>query len=138
MATRLPVFVVEPRHTYLVTWGDRQLRVTLTWRDRPGGWYLDLHDEAAGPGVDGRGVPVVLGRRVSPGASPLAGLALGDATSRNALVVVDGPDPYQRVDLDPSAGVAGVRILLVTPDEVAAAQAVADADDPHDDLAVGP
>lgn len=79
------------RRRFRVAWGGRQLTVAMVWRQRLQSWYFDLYDA--------NGEAIVLGRRVSPGFAPLAGLALAEQTSRTEVLLVDGPDPYQREDL---------------------------------------
>lgn len=79
------------RRRFRVAWGGRELTVAMVWRPRLRAWYFDLFD------ADGQAI--VRGRRVSPSSAPTAGLALGDRVSRTEVLIVDGPDPYNREDL---------------------------------------
>lgn len=79
-----------------VTLGGVDFRVGLTWRERTGSWYLDLYDAEENP--------LALGRRLSPGWSPLQGLSVEDGP--DGMFMVRGPEPYLREDL-------GVSLLVV-------------------------
>jgi hypothetical protein len=124
MAERFNLFPDLPQHTITTTWGDKQVRLRLTFRDRTSSWYLDIFE------LDD--TPIVLGRRVSPKFAPLLGLGLGGegvgTLPRDRELVVDGPaDPYPRRDLGEV-----VQLILLTDAEVAAAQAA----NPPTDLGV--
>ena len=78
-------------------------RLTLTWKETLGAWYLDVRTAI--------GNPIVLGQRVSPG-----GILIPDPTIDGAppgLLHVQGPDPYLREDLGGS-----LSICYLTAEEV--------------------
>lgn len=91
MATSiLPGYPTYPRHSFVATLGEARYRFTLTWRERPASWYMDLHTQD--------GTELVLGKRLAPGWSPLAGADLG-AHALPGLLYCRGPDNYERLDL---------------------------------------
>jgi hypothetical protein len=91
MATSiLPGYPNLPEHSYVVTLGEARYRVTLIWRERPASWYMDLHTQD--------GTELVLGKRLAPGWSPLAGADLGEHAP-DGLLYCRGPDNYSRMDL---------------------------------------
>lgn len=96
----LAVFPDEPRFVQRFTFGARKLRAAIMWRPRLGSWILDLYDADD--------TPIALGRRLSPGWMPLYGLALGDDTDRDTVLLVQGPSPYRRDDLG-----ARLQVLVV-------------------------
>jgi hypothetical protein len=130
MADQVAVFPDLPQHTQTLTWGDRQVRLRFTYRQRLGSWYLDIF-ETAGPaeaGVVGAlGPPIVLGRRISARWAPLLGLAPeGLPLSREVFAVVDGAvrsEPYRRSDFGASTEQGTLRMILLDEEEI---DAVAD------------
>lgn len=81
--------------TQTVTLGGSQFRVRLYWRERLYGWYMDVResDDTA----------VFLGRRLSPGGDPFAGIR--PENGPEGVFFVMGPDEYARADL-------GVSLLI--------------------------
>lgn len=63
--------------------------ISLTWRERVAGWYLDVYDAS--------GAPAALGRRLSARWSPTL-TATDERLPPGAFVVV-GPSEYVREDL---------------------------------------
>lgn len=84
------------RATQTVTLEDVQYRLTLTWRARPAGWYLDLYL------LDG--TPVALGRRLCAGFPVVIGGTIANAPP--GMLFVRGSDGYARADL-------GVSLFLI-------------------------
>ena len=72
-----------------VTLDGEEYRAVLTWRQRTRSWYLDLYLAD--------GTPVALGRRFSPGWSPVRGSTSEDLPPGS--FVVAGQDGYRRSDL---------------------------------------
>lgn len=62
----------------------------FTWRDRTASWYIDLFES---DGV----TAIVLGKRLSPGWAPYAGLVI--ETLPDGLIYVRGTDDFERADL---------------------------------------
>lgn len=119
MGVVLSAFPDQPQVVQTVTLGDRQFRVEMTWRRRCRAWYVSL--------LTGDEVPLAMGRRLSPGWSPLAGIILDEALAPDGLFVVRGVDGYAREDLGEALTVA-----FYTSAELAAAKAAADAEDAAD------
>lgn len=88
------------RTIQVVTLGDAQYRLTLTWKGRLKAWYFNLQTLA--------GVDIVVGRRVSPGYGPLLGLLPEGAPG--GLFFVRGKDGYKRNDI-------GSNVAIVYYDE---------------------
>lgn len=111
MAEQIASFPDEPQHSLTVAWGDKQVRLRLTWRERVAAWYLDIFelDDA-----EGEGAAITRGRRVSVRWGPLTGLRPVGLPSDPALIVDggEGGDPYLRSALGDA-----VRLLLVGLDE---------------------
>lgn len=105
MIKSLTFFPAVPQHTSQIVWGDSEVRIRMTFRDRTASWYFDLFD------LDE--VAIVTGRRVSPEWVPLAGLALDDSLDPDINLVTQGPSPYNRSDLG-----VGLRLLLVPDDDL--------------------
>jgi hypothetical protein len=93
---------VVPSYLRTFTLGGTDYRIALTWRERTGSWYLDLYDAEE--------APLALGRRVSPGWSPLLGLDIDGGPE--GMLFVRGPEPYRREDLG-----AGLRIIFYPTSE---------------------
>lgn len=89
MTQKINVFPGLRQHTQRVTLDGSIYRITLTWRDRVSGWYMDLFD------VDD--VPISVGRRLSPGWSPMFSV-LPAGRPPGTFIVVGEPD-YGREDL---------------------------------------
>ena len=121
MADQVAVFPEHPQHIQTLTWGDTQVRVRFTWRQRTAAWYMDVFEPADGT-VPGAifGDPIVTGRRISPRWAPMIGLSVeGLPLIGEVLAVVDAPvggDPYLRSDFGDL-----VRLLLVPESEIPAA-----------------
>lgn len=88
-AVQIAGFPTYPRHSQTVTLGGKVLRLTFTWRARTASWYVDFRQAD--------GTAIALGRRLSPGWSPVAGLR-SDALP-DGVFLVFGPDDYERNDL---------------------------------------
>jgi len=101
MAIELPILTDEPSHRFRATLDGRKFVLRLTYRDRTASWYLDLYD------VDE--VPIALGRRLSPGSSPLLGVGV-DRGPAGMLYVV-GTEPYPR---------DGLRLIYIEAAELTA------------------
>lgn len=104
--SQIAAFPDEPQHFMTIAWGDRQVRLSFTWRNRTGSWYLDVFE------LDDTevGAAIVRGRRVSPRWAPLAGLR-SVGLPQSPVLVIDGgvgSDPFPRSELGLS-----VRALLV-------------------------
>lgn len=110
MGVQLSTFPALPASIQTVTLEDEQFRVRLTWRHRCQAWYMDLYalDET----------PLLLGRRLSAGWSPNAGLVIENGPA--GYFLVRGLDDYAREDLG-----ANLRLLYYTSDEVAAVASAA-------------
>ncbi len=125
MADRIAVFPESAQHTQTITWGDRQVRLRLTYRQRLASWYMDVY-ELPGDAVRGLsgevGDPIVTGRRVSVRWPALLGLAPeGLPRTREVLFLVVGPirgEPYVRAELG-----AGIQLYLFGEDEIPAQSA---------------
>jgi hypothetical protein len=121
MSTLIPAFVEYPQHWMTVAWGDRQLRIRQTWRQRNNAWFLDIFDLGDSTGdPNATGSPIVLGRRISPRFAPLLGI-VPEGLPLDPIPVVDGgigSDPYARSDLGET-----IRLLLISRAEVAALRA---------------
>lgn len=110
MTVAIEVFNEIPQITQTIVWGETQVRVRLTFRERVGSWYVDIFEQ------DGT-TPIILGRRVSPRWAPVEAYGLADRLSRTVVFVVDGPtgsDPYDRTEVQTDGP---VRLLLVDLDE---------------------
>lgn len=107
----LPIRFDLPAHRYRVTLSGVEFGLRFTFRDRTSSWYLDLFD------VDGN--PLALGRRLSPGYSPLLGVAVDRGPS--GYLLVTGSDPYER---------EGIRLFYVTDVDAPAALAISATVDP--------
>ena len=92
-----------------------EYRITLTWRQRTRGWYMDLYDR--------EGDPIAVGRRLVPGWSPTSGF-VDDRLPPGAFVVA-GPGEYQRDDLGER-----LRLLYYTASELAPLVEIEDTDQP--------
>lgn len=77
------------KHRQRTTLDGTVYRITLTWRPRTRGWYMDLYDS--------QGDPIALGRRLNPGWPPLRGV-VDERVPPGGFIVI-GPDPYRRQDL---------------------------------------
>ena len=113
MGQQIKGFPRFPKHSQTVILGSTRYRVTFTWRQRALAWYFDLHD------VDGN--QIVMGRRLSAKASPIAGIGF-EVGAAPKYLFVRATDGYQRDEL-------GSTVVLVrySPDEVAEAKAARDA-----------
>lgn len=115
MADRFTFFPQQPQDTSTQPWGDQQVLIRTTYRERTSAWYMDILtiEEA----------PLALGRRISPQFAPLLGLGLeGEGLPRDRYLVVDGPiDPYLKKDLSDT-----LIAILLTQAEVDAAAAEAE------------
>jgi hypothetical protein len=127
VADQVAVFPDLPQHVQTLTWGDVQVRVRFTWRQRTASWYLDIFETAgvAEAGVVGAlGAPIVTGRRISSRWAPLLGLApVGLPLSREVFAVVDGAvrsEPYRRSDFGASTEQGTLRLLLLDEAEISA------------------
>lgn len=111
MAERFQFFPENPSNTSIQTWGDRQVRLRMTYRERMSAWYMDL--------FDADGVALAVGRRVSPSYAPLLGLGLeGFNLPRGRFLIFVGPvDPYAKEALSDT-----LDGILLTQEEVDAAQ----------------
>ena len=89
MPERLPIYTDLPAQSYTVALDGTQFGIRLVYRARTASWYLDLLDEL--------GTPIALGRRLSPNSSPIPG---GTPNSPPGRLVVFGPDPYARTDVE--------------------------------------
>jgi hypothetical protein len=89
MPQRMPFFHDVPAHRYTVTLDGVQYEVRLVYRARTASWYLDLRDE--------QGVELVLGRRLSPGSSPVGGVITNGPPGK---LVAFGADPYDRDEVE--------------------------------------
>lgn len=112
MGVEISTFPTLPASLQTVTLEGAQYQLRLTWRHRCQAWYLDLFTLA--------GVPLVLGRRLSPGWSPTMGLVIEDGPG--GYLYVRGRDSYAREDLG-----ATLRLLYYTAAEVAAVAEASDA-----------
>lgn len=101
MTRVLPAFPEAHEHSYQTELNGAAVRLRLTWQERTASWYLDLLNADTGAAI-------VTGRRVSPLRAPVAGLGLADVVGRDEVLVVDGADPYGRLDLADS-----LRMLLI-------------------------
>jgi len=109
--SQIAAFPDEPQHLMTIAWGDRQVRVRLTWRNRTASWYLDVFELGDG---EQTGAALVRGRRVSPRWAPLAGLRVV-GLPQSPILVVDAAvrsDPFSRSELGRS-----VRNVLVDADD---------------------
>lgn len=89
MPQRLPITTEIPAQRYSVALDGVQYGVRLVYRERTASWYLDLRDE--------QGVPLVLGRRLSPGWSPVHGMITAGPLGS---LFVFGSDPYDRHEIE--------------------------------------
>lgn len=96
MGLILAGYPAEPQHIQTVALGGVDFRVRCTWRERTRAWYLDLY------AADG--TPLVVGRRLSPGWAPYAGIQT--AGMPDGVVWVRGPNDYARDDLGASLRIA--------------------------------
>ena len=88
----VPGFPDLPSHRMRVTLGARTYGLRFTFRARTASWYVDIYD------ADGE--PLILGQRMSPRWSPLAGYNIDAAPDSDGQgVIVIGPDPYDRAML---------------------------------------
>lgn len=88
----VPGFPDLPSHRMRIALGGRTYGLRFTFRARTASWYVDLFDADGGA--------MLLGQRVSPGWSPLAGYNLDAAPDSDGQgVIVIGPDPYDRAML---------------------------------------
>lgn len=111
MAEAIAAFQELPQHTQTFVWGEKQVRLRLTYRERTGSWYLDIFE------LDDTTL-IIGGRRISPRWAPLFGQALGDALARDRrlfIVGAPGGDPYPRADLTQEGP---VQLLLVSDSEI--------------------
>ena len=99
-----------------MTWGDRQIDVRFTWRERQGSWYIDLFEDD--------GTPIVFGRRLSANGTPVSGFGFeGDELPRDRQLFIAGPrDPYPQFDLGTDFA-NELALVLATQAEVDAAKA---------------
>lgn len=89
MAVKLPFFHDLPAHSYTVPLSGVQYEIRLVYRARTASWYLDLRNE--------EGVPLVLGRRLSPPWSPVTGVITDGPPG---VILALGADPYDRFELE--------------------------------------
>jgi hypothetical protein len=115
MAVIVNGYAELPCHDQVVTLGDAQYVVRLTYRQRCSSWYLDLFDSEENP--------LVVGRRISPGWPPLVALQIDGLP--DGLFIVVGRDGYAEADLG-----TALQLHFYSADELAAA---ADADAEEDD-----
>lgn len=120
--TQIAAFPDEPQHTMTIAWGDKQVRLRLTWRQRLASWYLDIFELDDGEGGDA--VAIARGRRVSPRWLPLLGLRPIGLPGDPVLVVDGGvgSDPFPRSEL----GVSVRKLLIDLADFPATAAAFPD------------
>lgn len=64
----LPAFPNLPQHQMTIVIDDLVYLVTFTWRDRSKSWYVDFSNS--------EGVPLIVGRKLSPGWSPVRGIVV--------------------------------------------------------------
>jgi len=102
----------HPRTIQTVQLDGAVYRLRLYWLNRLGGWYVDLLTLAE--------VPIISGRRISPGGIPFPRGAIG--APRGIFFVTGSDDPYQQSDLG-----SAVELYYLSEDEYAALlQAAAD------------
>jgi len=89
MPERLPFAHDLPAHTYTVALDGVQYEIRLVYRARTASWYLDLRDDL--------GAALVLGRRLSPNWSPVAGVITNGPPG---VILVTGADPYARSEIE--------------------------------------
>lgn len=102
MARVFNTFPDIPAHTQAVTLAGTVYRVRLIWRERAGGWYIDLFERD--------GTPIRLGKRLSADWSPLH--TAMDAEDEG-LVYVFGRDEYDQSDLGDD-----LTLLYISPEEI--------------------
>ena len=100
MPERIPIFSDQPAHTYTLALDGVHYEFRLVYRDRTASWYLDLYDE--------QGSALILGRRISPGASQNFGLI---SNGPPGVLFAFGADPYPR---------DGLELWYFTADELSA------------------
>lgn len=89
MALKLPFYHDWPEFRYTISLEGVQYDLRCVYRSRTASWYLDL--------FAADGTALIRGRRLSPAASPHAGLITDGPPG--ALVPV-GADPYARAELE--------------------------------------
>jgi len=108
MPIRLATFADQPEHEIVAELSGVQFRLRFVWRPRLSSWYLDVRE------LDG--TAVALGRRLSPGFGPLAGLSL--PAGPTGVLYVEGPEPYRQTDLG-----GALSLVYYGPDELPTAAA---------------
>jgi hypothetical protein len=111
MAVVLNAIAELPCHDQVVTLGDAQYVVRLTYRQRCSSWYLDLFDSEENA--------LVVGRRISPGWPPFVALQIDGLP--DGLFIAVGRDGYAEADLG-----TALQLHFYANDELAA---VAEEDD---------
>ena len=88
MPRALPIFSEVFEHSYDAEISGVALRVRVTWQERTRSWYLNVSKPD--------GTPIVRGRRVSSGRTPLEGLRVLHLIGDAEILIPIGPDPYTR------------------------------------------
>jgi len=109
----MPVYLdtptTSPSYVRKVQLDGVVFKYRMTWRDRTACWYMDL--------LTLQGVPIVSGRRVSPGS---AIIPRGTPGAPPGIIFCDGSlDPYAFGDLG-----ASIRILYYSAEERAEFEAI--------------
>lgn len=87
---RITTFYDQPQHRQTVTLDGTEYQIRLTYRRRLASWYMDLYDA--------EGTAIALGRRLSPGWSPINGVIAEGGPP--GLFLVKGVDPYKRDEVE--------------------------------------
>lgn len=87
MSVEIQTFPSLPSHVIQTDLDGREYRLRFTWRRRVRSWYLSLFTAA--------GDPISIGNRLSPEFDPL----FGELDGPPGVILVRGPDPYERFDL---------------------------------------
>lgn len=90
MATQLKLSPDRPDDTQTVSLGGTVYQLRFFYRQRLGAWFMDLRKQD--------GTALALGRRLSPGWGPIAGIVRDDMPA-GQLFVTRVPEPYERDDL---------------------------------------
>ncbi|MFB6373826.1 MAG: hypothetical protein ABEN55_12130 [Bradymonadaceae bacterium] len=85
----IPTDPEVPAFTQDVELDGVEYRMRFEYKQRNGGWYLDLYTAT--------GDPIVLGRRLTPEWSPMFNLFLDDGPP--GILLIRGDDDYDRGDL---------------------------------------
>jgi len=112
MGRILTMYPAQPQVLQMVTLGETQNQLRVTWRERLNAWYADLYTSGM--------VPIWLGQRVST--QWALGLGLQPESKPEGIFLVRGPAEYVRENLGSS-----VQIVFYPADELPAAS-VADDD----------